>query len=234
MNGHPAGSMRITRTAIVAYDLDFLRTLPNVVLPDDRPGAPATNMFWAGNRGEAGQVLHGYQSAWLPQGLLAPGMRGRLADAIVAAAGQWQISLHINKGLAGAPASAIAATRDTATNPAVLDAFALLICAAEEAPAYPGIAGHEPDVRRGRADAAAIERAMAAIRRVAPGAGSYVSESNYFEADWRNSFWGGHYPRLLAVKDRYDPDGLFIVHHGVGSERWSADGFTRVQHPRRG
>jgi hypothetical protein len=30
------------------------------------------------------------------------------------------------------------------------------------------------------------------------------------------------------VKDRYDPDGLFFVHHGVGSEDWSADGFTRL------
>jgi hypothetical protein len=32
----------------------------------------------------------------------------------------------------------------------------------------------------------------------------------------------------LAVKEKYDPDGLFFVHHGVGSERWSADGFTRL------
>ncbi|WP_158938671.1 BBE domain-containing protein [Burkholderia sp. S171] len=31
--------------------------------------------------------------------------------------------------------------------------------------------------------------------------------------------------RLPAVKDQYDPDGLFFVHHGVGSERWSADGY---------
>jgi hypothetical protein len=30
------------------------------------------------------------------------------------------------------------------------------------------------------------------------------------------------------VKERYDPDGLFFVHHGVGSERWSAAGFTRL------
>ena len=25
-----------------------------------------------------------------------------------------------------------------------------------------------------------------------------------------------------------DPEGLFVVHHGVGSERWSPDGFTRL------
>jgi hypothetical protein len=30
------------------------------------------------------------------------------------------------------------------------------------------------------------------------------------------------------VKRRYDPDGLFFVHHSVGSEAWSPDGFTRA------
>jgi FAD/FMN-containing dehydrogenase len=53
-----------------------------------------------------------------------------------------------------------------------------------------------------------------------------VSESNYFQADWQRAFWGANYPRLQAVKRRYDPEGLFFVHHGVGSEDWSADGFT--------
>jgi hypothetical protein len=31
---------------------------------------------------------------------------------------------------------------------------------------------------------------------------------------------------LAAVKQRYDPAGLFTVHHGVGSEGWSEDGFV--------
>ena len=35
--------------------------------------------------------------------------------------------------------------------------------------------------------------------------------------------WSG-----TAVKRQYDPSGLFFVHHGVGSEAWSADGFTRL------
>jgi FAD/FMN-containing dehydrogenase len=46
----------------------------------------------------------------------------------------------------------------------------------------------------------------------------YVNETDYFEPDWQRSFWGGNYPRLLAVKQKYDPAGLFRVHHGVGSE----------------
>jgi hypothetical protein len=31
-----------------------------------------------------------------------------------------------------------------------------------------------------------------------------------------------------SVKAKYDPTGLFFVHHGVGSEERSADGFTRL------
>ena len=52
------------------WDPAFLKKLPGLVLADDRPGAPEANVFWAGNLGEAGQVLHGYQSAWLPASLL--------------------------------------------------------------------------------------------------------------------------------------------------------------------
>jgi FAD/FMN-containing dehydrogenase len=205
-----------------------LKELPGVVLADDRPDAPEANVFWAANLGEAGQVLHGYQSAWLPASLLEPDRQNSLGDALFAASRHWRVSLHVNKGLAGAPADAIAAAGDTATNPAVLRAFALVISAAEGPPAYPGVAGHEPDLSAARQDAAAIDRAMSELRSLLPAVGSYVAESNFFEPDWQKSFWGSNYARLLAVKDKYDPDGLFFVHHGVGSERWSADGFTRL------
>jgi FAD/FMN-containing dehydrogenase len=208
------------------WDPAYLRTLPGVVLADDRSGAPETNVFWTGNLGEAGQVLYSYQSAWLPASLLDVGRQDALADALFAATRHWSVSLHINKGLAGAPAEAVAAARDTATNPAVLDAFALAISGAGGPPAYPRVAGREPDVVTARQDAQAVERCMNALRKVVPNAGSYVSEADFFDAAWREAYWGPHYPRLRAVKDRYDPEGLFFVHHGVGSESWSADGFT--------
>ncbi|MFK4446622.1 hypothetical protein ABH944_006815 [Caballeronia udeis] len=195
---------------------------------DDRPDSPKDNVFWTGNQGEAGQVLHGYESAWLPAALLQDGQRQALADTLFAASRQWTVSLHVNKGLAGAPGEAIAAARDTATNPAALEAFALLISGAEGPPAYPGIQGHEPDSELARRSAQSIGRAMDEVRKLVPDPGSYVSESNFFNADWQRAFWGTNYSRLLAVKDRYDPDGLFFVHHGVGSERWSADGFTKL------
>jgi FAD/FMN-containing dehydrogenase len=204
------------------------KRLLGFIARDDRPGAPAGNVFWPGDQGQAGQFLHGYQSAWLPAQWLKPERRQAMCDALFAASRHWNVSMHVNKGLAGAAPEVIAAARDTAMNPAVLDAFALVICGAEAQPAYPGIAAHEPDAVAGRRRSQSIERAVDELRKLVPEPGSYVSESNFFEPRWQQSFWGSNYPRLLAAKRQYDPEGLFFVHHGVGSEDWSADGFIRT------
>lgn len=45
----------------------------------------------------------------------------------------------------GSSADVITATKDTAMNPAVVDAFALLAMGAAGARGYPGIVGHEPN-----------------------------------------------------------------------------------------
>jgi FAD/FMN-containing dehydrogenase len=210
------------------WDPSVLKSLPGRVLADDRPGAPADNIFWAGNLEEAGVIWYAYQSAWLPQSLLADDQRGGLADALFAAAQQWSFSLHFNKGLAGAAPDAIAAAKDTAMNPAVVDAFALVISGALGQPVYPGVPGHEPDDAAARRQLEAVDRSMNEIRKLLPRVGSYVWETDYFQANWQDAFWGENYARLRAVKQKYDPEGLFFLHHGVGSEDWSADGMTRV------
>jgi hypothetical protein len=147
-----------------------------------------------------------------------------LADALFAASRQWSVALHFNKGMAGARVEAVTAARDTATNPAMLDAFALAIIAGYGPSAYTA----PPDLVAARRDAGAMSAAMAELLKLVPDAGAYVSESSYFQRDWQRAYWRENYPRLQAVKARYDPDGLFFVHHGVGSEAWSDDGFVRV------
>ena len=199
-----------------------------VFVSDSRPGARPGDVWWTGDSGQVGQFLYGFQSLWLPASLLDDDSQDRLVNALFACSRHWGVELHFNKGLAGAPADAIAAARDTAMNPAVLDAFALAIIASGEGHAYPGLRGHEPDLAAARKESAAVAKAMDELRKVAPNPGSYVSESNFFEPSWQQSFWGLNYPRLQAVKAKYDPDGLFFVHHGVGSEEWSSDGFARL------
>jgi FAD/FMN-containing dehydrogenase len=197
------------------WDPEFLRSIPGLVLQDPRPGASPDNVFWAGNLGEAAQVLHAYQSAWLPKQLLEPGRQGALVEALVAASAEWSLTLHTNKGLAGGSDHALRSVAETAMNGQVLDAFALVICAAEEPPAYPGIQGHEPKVTEGRSDAAGVTRAMAPIRSLVPNAGAYVSEADYFQDRWQRAYWGDNYARLQRIKRRYDPQNLFRGHQTV-------------------
>jgi FAD/FMN-containing dehydrogenase len=195
---------------------------------DPRAGVPAHHGWWNGDQDQVGAYLHGYDSLWLPAALLQSPARGRFIDALLAASRHKEVELHFNKGLAGAPREALAAAADTATHPAVREAFALALIADGEGANYPGMARAPLDVAAGRQDARAIDAATAELARLVPRAGSYVSESNYFNERWRDAFWGPHYARLKRIKAKYDPDGLFIVHHGVGSEDWSADGFRRL------
>ena len=193
---------------------------------DPRPGVPAQHGWWEGDSDQVSMYIHGYESLWLPASLLAPDQRARLAAGLYDASRHFSVALHFNKGLAGAPPEAIEAARNAATNPAVLDAFALAIIANGGFPAYPGYPA--PNLPSARAEAARIDAATDALRPLAPAGGSYLSESNYFNKSWAKAYWGPNHPRLAAAKARYDPTGLFTVHHGVGSESWSPDGFTHL------
>ena len=49
---------------------------------------------------------------------------------------------------------------------------------------------------------------MTEMRTRLPSVGSYVAESNFSSRHGGESFWGPNYTRLLAVKDKYDPDAF--------------------------
>jgi FAD/FMN-containing dehydrogenase len=200
------------------WNADVLERVPGLIVRDDRPGAPAGQFYYQVDAGQVGQVLHAYESTWVSRRLLEPDRRPALVEALVRASQIDEVALHCNKGLAGAPPKVLGWTRDTSMNPAVLDAFALAIASANEPPAYPGIPGHQPDLAQGRRDARVVAAAMAPLQALAERPASYLSETDYFQEDWQASFWGDHYARLTRVKDRYDPGGLFSVHHGVGTE----------------
>ncbi|ETN45549.1 uncharacterized protein HMPREF1541_09381 [Cyphellophora europaea CBS 101466] len=61
---------------------------------------------------------------------------------------------------------------------------------------------------------------LAPIRRLAPDGGAYLSETNPYDPEWQHQFYGGNYEKLLAIKDKYDPDNIFYARTAVGSHRW--------------
>jgi hypothetical protein len=210
------------------WDVEWSKEhLPGRFVADGRPGASPNNVWWQGNVGETAWTIYGYESLWLPAILLDDNSRERLTNALFAGSRHQGIQLHFNKGLAGAPLDAVDRTRDTARNPVVLNAFCLAIVA-NGGGGYPGVGGREPDVSAARKSREQIRRCMNELRAVAPNGGAYVSESNFFEQNWQHAYWGANFARLASVKKKYDSTGLFFVHNGVRSEKWSADGFSRL------
>src|SRR5688500_5048264 len=112
------------------WDPAFLQKYaPGFTKKDEQSGAPDDRIYWAGDGNEAGQYLYAYHSAWMPADLLYTNKIQLLSDMIFQASRHWTMSLHFNKGLAGAPPQEIAAAKDTAINPVMTNAFALAIIA---------------------------------------------------------------------------------------------------------
>ncbi|ROW10255.1 hypothetical protein VMCG_01944 [Cytospora schulzeri] len=59
------------------------------------------------------------------------------------------------------------------------------------------------------------------IEEATPGMGTYINEGDFRQPGWQEVFYGGNYDGLLAVKKRWDPEGLFYCGVAVGSEAWT-------------
>jgi hypothetical protein len=68
------------------------------------------------------------------------------------------------------------------------------------------------------------------ITPVSEGGGTYLNEASVEEPDWQESFYGGYYAKLSAIKTKWDPNDVFYATTAVGSERWEVrDGYQGVQ-----
>lgn len=182
---------------------------------DDRPEAPETNGWWSADQEVIGAFVLGCDSVWIAERLLAE--PDRLAEILVEAGSIFCVDLHFGRGLSAAPQSAQAAALETATNPVMLDAFALAVVGTNGKPRYPGLERAPGWETEGVDEVPRLREAMEILRRIVPDGGSYISESDYFSDSWREDYWGINADRLARVKAAYDPGGLFEVHHGIRS-----------------
>lgn len=63
-----------------------------------------------------------------------------------------------------------------------------------------------------------ISASIEPFKALTPGGGCYMNEGDWTEENWQQTFFGSNYDRLLEVKRKYDPTGLFNCWKCVG---WS-------------
>lgn len=205
------------------------KTHPELVTKNTSAGARDGEFWWTPNTGEVSQYIYTYQSWWLPESLFVGTELNKLSEAFFTASRVAPVSVHINKGLAGAAQNAVNAGAMTSTNPSVYQANALVLMSATKDKVYKGVSGYSLDTKLANESADAISKSMNLFMKLAPNSGTYVNEADYFQSDWQQVFWGANYARLFAIKQQYDPQGLFYCHHCVGSELWNNNGICKIK-----
>lgn len=62
----------------------------------------------------------------------------------------------------------------------------------------------------------AVSNSIDNLRKISPGPAAYQNEADVYEPNHEVAFWGTHYPRLLQIKNKYDPNHLLDCWHCVG------------------
>lgn len=210
------------------WDYKYLESeRPDAIKKNTLPGAK-NEFWWASNSSEVSAFWYTYQSWWLPITLFKDTNSKKLAEIFFKASRLAPVTLHVNKGLSGASEDAVKRTRETATNPSVLNAAVLVIMASGTNKVLPGLKGYSLNENVATQEKSKIDKAMQLFMNLAPDAGAYVNEADYFLKNWQQAFWGRNYAKLLELKNTYDPDGLFYCHHCVGSESWNENGMCKI------
>ncbi|KAI0179156.1 FAD binding domain-containing protein [Hypoxylon sp. FL1284] len=61
---------------------------------------------------------------------------------------------------------------------------------------------------------------LPALSDITPGGAAYLNEADYQQPDFEQTFYQDHYKKLLAIKQKYDPDSVLYARTAVGSEKW--------------
>lgn len=213
----------IPPTQIWNYDY-WHKNYPDMVVKNTSPDARDGEFWWASNTGEVSAYWYTYQSWYLPEKLFNPENIDKTAETFYKISQLAPVSIQINKGLAGASEQALSLTKSTSMNPSVYNAGALAIMSYSTDKVQLGKPKMTPQIQQ-KVDN--IYKAMGMIMALAPDAGTYANEADYFQKNWQQVFWGDNYNKLLKIKNKYDPNGLFYCHHCVGSEYWQEGGMCR-------
>lgn len=66
------------------------------------------------------------------------------------------------------------------------------------------------------------------LAELTPNGSCYLNEGNFKQPNFQSVFYGTNYPKLVEIKDKYDPEQLFYGVTAVGSDRWVAQADGRL------
>ena len=66
------------------------------------------------------------------------------------------------------------------------------------------------------------------LRALSPDSRCCQNEGDFQQPNWKKTFFGVNYDRLLATKQKYDPDSVFYAHMGVKSDMWKVEAQGRL------
>ena len=66
------------------------------------------------------------------------------------------------------------------------------------------------------------------LEAITPNSGTYQNEADFRQKNWKQTFFGSNYDRLLAIKRRWDPSSFFYALKAVGSDAWNVEQSGRM------
>ena len=223
-----AAPMFFAAPAQYLWDAEFLKkNAPQIVLGDDRPGAPEGNVFWRTNQEESGWCLHGYGSTWMPGRRCLSRRASRSSSMRCSpphAAGRRRcISTRAWRARRPRPSRRRAIPRPTLPPPMPSPWPS---SPPRGRPQIPGIAGHEPDMplarrnarrrrRDGRTAQAGAESGLLRIGRI-------------FRSRLAERLPGGRTIPGCGGQGQVDPEGLFFIHFPASAARTGAPTASRA------
>ncbi|KAL4923302.1 FAD-dependent oxidoreductase [Aspergillus undulatus] len=74
-----------------------------------------------------------------------------------------------------------------------------------------------------------VDTLIPGLEEATPGSGTYLNEIDaQWKGDWVTELYGENYPRLLEIKNKYDPQHVFYARTAVGSDSWVSDESGRL------
>ena len=127
--------------------------------------------------------------------------------------------MYVTIGLQGGPIMAkMSDERFAATQPSWRSAYLHFMSGGAN---FPSDLAPQQQLKRAGDWTEATKEAM--WREWAPDMGAYMNEANPLNTHFQRDYYGSNYPRLLQIKEKYDPNMTLYVLSGVGTEGWTYD-----------